>query len=79
MANAFNESSLDNIVAPDFAKEFNKDVLSASGSIGGEIRSVVEANAPRVTVNIGSDTIVDRIVEAINQRSMMKNQAVIDI
>ena len=79
MANAFNESSLDNIVAPDFAKEFNKDVLSASGSIGGEIRSVVEANAPHVTVNIGSDTIVDRIVEAINQRSMMKNQAVIDI
>ena len=79
MANAFNESSLDNIVAPDFAKEFNKDVLSASGSIDGEIRSVVEANAPHVTVNIGSDTIVDRIVEAINQRSMMKNQAVIDI
>lgn len=79
MADAFNESSLDNIVAPDFAKEFNKDVLSASGSIGGEIRSVVEANAPHVTVNIGPDTIVDRIVEAINQRSMMKNQTVIDI
>ncbi len=79
MADAFNESSLDNIVAPDFAKEFNKGVLSASGSIGGEIRSVVEANAPHVTVNIGPDTIVDRIVEAINQRSMMKNQTVIDI
>ena len=79
MADAFNESSLDNIVAPDFAKELNKDVLSASGSIGGEIRSVVEANAPHVTVNIGPDTIVDRIVEAINQRSMMKNQTVIDI
>ena len=79
MADAFNDSSLDNIVAPDFAKEFDKDVLSASGSIGGEIRSIVEANAPHVTVNIGSDTIVDRIVEAINQRSMMKNQTVIDI
>lgn len=79
MADAFNESSLDNIIAPDFAKEFNKDVLSASGSIGGEIRSVVEANAPHVTVNIGPDTIVDRIIEAVNQRSMMKNQTVIDI
>lgn len=79
MADAFNESSLDNIVAPDFAKEFNKDILSARGSIGGEIRSVVEANAPHVTVNIGPDTIVDRIVEAINQRSMMKNQTVINV
>lgn len=79
MADAFNESSLDNIVAPDFAKEFNKDVLSASGSIGGEIRSVVEANAPHVTVNIGSETLVDRIIQSINEQSMLKNQSVINI
>lgn len=79
MANAFNESSLDNIVAPDFAKEFNKDVLSASGSIGGEIKSVIEANAPHVTVNIGSETLVDRIVKGINEQSMLKNQSVISV
>lgn len=79
MADAFNESSLDNIVAPDFAKEFNKDVLSASGSIGGEIKSVIEANAPHVTVNIGSETLVDRIVKGINEQSMLKNQSVISV
>lgn len=79
MTDAFNESSLGNVIAPDFAKEFDRNISSVSGSIGGEIRSVIEANAPHVTVNIGSETLVDRIVEGINERSMMKNMSVIDI
>ena len=79
MADAFNESSLDSIVAPNFAKEFDKNISFASGSIGGEIKSVIEANAPHVTVNIGSETLIDRIVKGINEQSMLKNQSVISV
>lgn len=63
-------------IGTDFASKFS----DFSGNIDQTLSDVIEANSQtHVVVKVGEDTLVDKVIEGINESSFMANRGVINI
>lgn len=68
----------------DFLDPVGVDVASKFADLNGDIETslsdVIEANAQtHITVKVGEDTLIDKVVEGINASSFLSNRGVINI
>lgn len=68
----------------DMLNPITDSYTSALGEAGLKVKNsigdTIEANAnPHITVKVGEDTLIDKVIDGINQASFLQNRAVINV
>lgn len=72
-------TSFEDMLDPSTAS-FNKAVDKMNGELETTLAEVIEANAQtHVTVKVGEDTLVDKIVEGVNNSSFLANRSILNV
>ncbi|MDO4979149.1 MAG: tape measure protein [Candidatus Saccharibacteria bacterium] len=71
------KASLKDIVSPDLSS-IAETISNTKGKVDVSISDAIEANSQtHVTVKVGEDTIIDKVIDGINEKGFLSNQSAI--